>query len=329
MRHIVPLFCFLYTCFSAQAQKITGVNFVAEKTSVDSNAFVHLKTINPKWMSWSPYAFCDKTTGKISFNHPWQWEGESLEGTAKAIELSHASGLKVMIKPHIWMSDNSYTGTINLTDSAWIIWKATYKKYILSFAVLAQKHQVELLCIGTEQYAAIKKDSKYWFQLIDEIKAVYKGKLTYAENWDSYSFCPFWSKMDYIGVDAYFPLSTKAKPSIKKLKREWWLWKKQLEDVSQRYNKKIVFTEFGYKASEYTTVKPWEHNTDKTYCEQCQVNALSAMFLEIWTNEWFAGGFIWKWYEKEKSIKQSHKKSFSFQGKLAEKLIQETFKKLQ
>ncbi|MFT6716727.1 MAG: hypothetical protein ACJA0Q_001375 [Saprospiraceae bacterium] len=328
MLRLMLLIFFQIPVLLATGQKITGVNFVAEKTNVDSNAFEDLKAINPKWMSWSPYAFCDINTGNVNFNHKWQWEGESLKGTTKAIKLAKESGLKVMIKPHVWMSDNSYTGTIKLSDSSWVNWKSTYKKYIMSFAELAQKQEVDMFCIGTEQYASIKQNTKYWFRLIDEIKKVYKGKLIYAGNWDSYRFCPFWSKLDYIGVDAYFPLSTRSNPSVKQIKREWSLWKKQLADITSRYNKQIVFTECGYKASEYTTVKPWEHDSKKKHCEQCQANAIDAMFQSIWGSPWFAGGFIWKWFEHGKSSKQSSKNSFCFQGKIAEKLISREFEKL-
>ena len=132
-RHIAFFILFQIVSFYCVAQKITGVNFVAEKTTVDSNAFDDLKRINTKWMSWSPYAFCSIKTGQISFNHKWQWEGESLEGTAKAIDLAKQSGLKVMIKPHVWMSDNSYTGTIKLSDSSWVNWKKSYKKVLVEF----------------------------------------------------------------------------------------------------------------------------------------------------------------------------------------------------
>jgi homoserine trans-succinylase len=32
-------------------------------------------------------------------------------------------------------------------------------------------------------------------------------KLTYAANWDDFDKVPFWNELDYIGIDAYFPLS--------------------------------------------------------------------------------------------------------------------------
>ena len=298
---------------------------MAEKTMINSNAFDDLKSIHAQWVSWSPYAFCDHTTGTIKYNQSWQWEGETLNGTSRAVSLAHQKGIKTMIKPHVWMSDHSYTGSISLPDSSWENWQRTYKKYILDFAALAQKNQVDLFCIGTEQWSSISHDSAYWNVLIDDVRKTYQGKIIYAANWDRYASCPFWNKLDYIGVDAYFPLSTQAKPSVKALSEKWLPWKEALTKLSRRTQKKIIFTECGYKSSEFCTKNPWEHIAHQPYCEKCQALALQAMFESIWAEKWFAGGFLWKWFEQEKSIRQTNKKSFRVQGKAGEKTIKAAF----
>ena len=53
-------------------------------------------------------------------------------------------------------------------------------------------------------------------------RAVYKGKLTYAANWDGeFEEVAFWDALDVIGVQAYFPLTEERVPSVTKLTQAW------------------------------------------------------------------------------------------------------------
>ncbi|MBL4656320.1 MAG: glycoside hydrolase [Bacteroidia bacterium] len=320
---ILFLFAISYHSYS---QKINGVNFVAEKTIISNTGFDHLININSKWVAWVPYAFCDMKTGHIQQNTYWQWQGETLKGCETAIQLAKSKGLKVMIKPHVWLSDHSYTGVMQLNRAQWLNWQTDYTKYILDFANLAQKYNVELFCIGTEQYASIKNYPQYWQSLIKEVRKVYKGKITYAGNWDTYKNCPFWSELDYIGIDAYFPISEKANPSIDELQQNWQKWKIEIYAFHKLHNKAILFTEFGYRSTEYATKEPWKDVTPDKYCESCQADAFQATFNTLWKESWIAGGFIWKWFEPNKSVVHENSKSYFVKEKLAEKTITKNFK---
>jgi hypothetical protein len=67
---------------------------------------------------------------------------------------------------------------------------------------------------------AVAKRPEYWSQLIKKIKKIY-FKLTYAANWDDFDKVPFWNELDYIGIDAYFPLSNATTPSVLELNDAW------------------------------------------------------------------------------------------------------------
>lgn len=326
------IFCwFLISLLSPSSisaeDKINGINYVAERTHIDENGFSGIKRINAEWVSWIPYAYCDVNTGQISFNTPRQWNGETIRGTERAIHLAREKDLKVMLKPHVWLSDHSYTGDLSLNHSQWLIWQAGYKKYILAFAELAEKHNVAMFCIGTEQFSSIEHAPGFWRHLIEEVRDVYDGQLTYAANWDTYRECPFWNELDLIGVDAYFPLSPKKRPSVSHLLNQWEEWQDELASEANKYNKKVLFTEFGYRKAERATHQPWLHETDATYCETCQVKALKALFEVFWDEEWFAGGFLWKWYEQGKSITYQPRTSFYIQGTEAESVVEKMFRR--
>ena len=83
-------------------------------------------------------------------------------------------------------------------EDDWQVLENSYTQFILLYAMLAQEIDAELFCIGTELEKFIEKRPQYWSNLIKEIKKVYKGKLTYAANWDEFKRTPFWSDLDYI-----------------------------------------------------------------------------------------------------------------------------------
>ncbi len=69
------------------------------------------------------------------------------------------------------------------------------------------------------------------------LKQTYHGKLTYAANWDDYKKFPFWEKLNYIGVDAYFPLSSDKIPSVNSLQKSWKKYIDEMEKISLKHNR--------------------------------------------------------------------------------------------
>ena len=126
----------------------------------------------------------------------------------KSIEALHQQKIRVHLKPHLWMS-SGWRSNINFdNEDDWNTWFESYRKTILHYAMMAEKTQSELFCIGTELRSSIEHQPQKWMDLIKEIKAIYSGKLTYAANWDSdFNRIPFWKELDYIGIQAYFPLT--------------------------------------------------------------------------------------------------------------------------
>ena len=149
-----------------------------------------------------------------------------------------------MLKPHVWISHGAYTGDFKLEkEEEWEVFESSYQNYILEFAQVAEKQDVEMFCIGTEWRKFIRTRPAFWHQLIIEIKNVYSGQLTYAANWDEYPETPFWKELDYVGVNGYFPLTEKINPSLEELELAWQPTIKHLSEVSLRYQKPILFTE--------------------------------------------------------------------------------------
>jgi len=43
----------------------------------------------------------------------------------------------------------------------------------------------------------------------------------------------------------------------------WQKWKIQLENISKKEDRPILFTEFGYRSMDFTAKKPWQINLQK------------------------------------------------------------------
>ncbi len=72
-----------------------------------------------------------------------------------------------------------------------------------------------------------------------ELREVYNGQLTYAANWDEYKRIPFWEDLDFIGVDAYFPVSEEKTPSIEQASLGWQKHKLQLKTMFESKERTI------------------------------------------------------------------------------------------
>ena len=95
---------------------------------------------------------------------------------------------------------------------------------------------------------------------------------------------------------------------------------------SDSLNKKILFTEFGYRSVDYAAAKPWEIDYNKTAVNlKGQVNTTRVLFEELWNEDWFAGGFVWKWFIDYKNSGGKKDPRFTPQNKPAEDVIREYY----
>jgi hypothetical protein len=320
--------------FIYQGEKHTGVSFVGPRNPLDQSSFENVKRINARWVSLMPYGFVGSQDTGLHFIREgedaseWhQWWGETPDGIKKCLELARKSGFKIMMKPHIWIKKGTYTGDFTLeTEEEWNAFERTYAEYILQYARIAEVFHVEVFCIATEMESMVRERPDFFPALIKAVKKVYKGKLTYAENWDCFEDVPFWSQLDYIGIDGYFPLSDKRHPSFAELSKGWRKHIKQMDRFTAEVQKPVLFTEYGYRSCDYSADKPWETDYSLPDNEALQASAYQSLYEEIWQKPWFAGGYLWKWFPDKPEDRPSRDK-FCPQHKLAEEIITEYYAK--
>lgn len=326
---VILLFGFSSCHNNEQIEKYNGLSLVASRNQITPEDLKPVLEVNANSVAVMPFAFLENLESPhLKFNLDRQWYGERLDGTREAIQILHRDSLSVMLKPQIWIWKGEFTGDIRMKSEAdWKLFEENYKKYILLFANLAEVENVKIFSLGTELYNFVDKRPKFWRELVSEVREVYSGKLTYAENWDKIEKVSFWQDLDYIGVDAYFPLNKGQSPSLEELRDNWEPYKSLLKDLSDTNDTPILFTEYGYRNIDFSTKNPWDSGREnKVRNDQLQADALEALYLEIWQEQWFAGGFLWKWHHEQARSVDPENDQFTPQNKPAEAVVRNYYR---
>jgi len=206
---------------------------------------------------------------------------------------AHAQGIKVMLKPHVDLDDpNHWRGEINMnSDVEWGLWFSNYTAFITHYAALAQITHADMFAVGTELQGASGRAAQ-WRQVVAAVRAVYSGPITYASNHGEEVSVTWWDALDIIGVDAYYPLTTIATPTVPQLKAAWAPAVAVLATLSATYQKPVVFTEVGYQSQAGANITPWSV-TSNVLDPQEQANCYTAL-LEVFRDvPWWHGVFWW------------------------------------
>jgi len=277
-----------------------------------------------RWISITPFGF-QSTNDTTEIRWGGQRVAESDERLRAVTAQAHALGLKVMMKPHIWLRPPAWPGSINHgTDGAWAAWFASYRPFILHYAALAQREGMDALCIGNElQYASLK--DREWRGVIAGVRGAYSGPITYGATAEEVTGVPFWDAVDFIGVSAYFVLVEGQTPSPAALAAAWRPVSDRLRALSRRHGKQVVFTEIGYRSADFAAWRHWEITNDSAVNLQAQANAYAAMFETVWGEDWMGGAYFWKWFSHPGHSGQESN-DFEFEGKPAAAIVSAAYR---
>ena len=210
--------------------------------------------------------------------------------------LSHLLNLNLMLKPQIYLG-RGWPGDIEMTsEKDWNEFFYNYKNWIVHYAMIAEMYKIPILCIGNEMVKTTINRNDDWLKLIEEIRSIYSGKITYGANWgEEFENIKFWDKLDFIGVSEYYPLSQKNNPTDEELYLGAENIIKKISVIHKKYNKPVIFTEVGFRSSE----KPWltanEKETRTVENEQNQARCYQAILRASENVDWLKGMYWWKW----------------------------------
>jgi len=214
-----------------------------------------------------------------------------------AITTAHRLGMKVMLKPHIdlyrEMDPTAFRGDISSGNDeiAWRAWFANYTTFITHYAQVAQNNRADAFVVGTELVHTSSRATD-WRAVVRTVRAIYRGPITYAANFDEDSAVQWWDAVDFIGIDAYYPLAQKPNPTVAELVAAWSPLSARLAGIASQWKRRIVFTEVGYQSRAGTARKP-SGITEEQLDLQEQANCYEAVFQALNGQAWWSGVYWW------------------------------------
>jgi Glycoside Hydrolase Family 113 len=313
-----------------QIQKMRGVCWEAVGR-IGTKEVAPLREAGVDWISQTPFGWCRSVHSAevvLAAGSRVYW-GESDEGLAETARLARAAGIRTLLKPHLWVGHRDWVGDLRMESEAeWKAWFESYEKFILHYAALAEREKMDSLAVGTELCGTSSRAAD-WRKLIAKIRGVFHGSLTYCANWEEAGRVPFWDAVDFIGIQAYYPLSSSARPTPAEMRASWTRISADLEPLSRKAGRPVAFTEIGYRSVAGGVKEPWKWDTDGAADFRLQSEAYRAFFETIWGRPWFAGAFVWKWNPRLAAtgkLDGSAERDFTPQGKPALDVIREYYR---
>jgi hypothetical protein len=214
---------------------------------------------------------------------------------------------------------------------------------------VAQANGAASLCVGVEiDQLTGQQYLPYWTDIINSVRAVFKGQLTYAADWND-AVSPwqgqhglaagtgnlatqvsFWNQLDYVGIDCYAPLSDKANPTLADLIAGWTQVPTDPESksvtgnqslisyfasVQAQIGKPLLFTELGYESATDAASQPAGTATNVFD------PSLQALCYQAFFNAWqqsgssaLSGVYFWDWDPNAAEVGPGNGANFSPQG---------------
>lgn len=228
------------------------------------------------------------------------------EKLVEMIREAHDRGLEVVINVHLQVAgptEPEWAGQIQPTS--WDEWFENYTAVVVHYAEIAERENVERLAIGNEVSNSLVHTA-HWRRLIEEVRQVYSGKLSYhgfitsgEPRW-AYpsSQAEFWDDLDYIGVNFWSPatgaygIAESTYPTVDEMAQ---VLDKQLAEtldpLAAKYNLPVIITEFGTTSYDGTNISHYRDTGILDNGEQAEF--YEAGFRVFASRPYIKGVIIW------------------------------------
>ncbi|MDB4940536.1 MAG: hypothetical protein JWP97_70 [Labilithrix sp.] len=282
------------------------------------------------WVAITPFGRVGDLTGRgvdPTFERPFT---DNEADVARAIAMAHERGLAVMLVPHLWVESGEWRAKIDPpTDAAWDAWTRSYASFVKGWAEVAERTHVELLSAGVELRSWVTTTHAPSFvALLRQLRAIYKGPITYSANWDDVDGTLILPELDVIGINAFYPLAERDGAPFETLLEGGKRVQEKVKALAETWQKPVLFTEIGYTTRKDPAIKPWEWPDamkDVVVDEVAQADAYRALIAPLLEEPRFMGFFVWRVYADPDDVSQEAEWGFSPRGKQAELVVRDAF----
>jgi hypothetical protein len=237
------------------------------------------------------------------------WNTPTDASLISAINHAHSLGMTVSLKPHAETDDGRWRGGIDPSDRA--AWFNSYGNMLGHYAQIAQQQNVYQYVIGTEMMRMTSEgwnptNTQYWRNMINDVRQVYTGKLTYSAQWsgdgpqdplhEGYNI-GFWDLLDYFGLSAYYPIAQhRDNPTVDEIVSSWQaLDNEGIAPVQNYANLPLLITELGYRSIDGANKEPWSWWLQGDSNEQLQADLYEGFFRYWSERDNMVGVHLWDW----------------------------------
>jgi len=175
-------------------------------------------------------------------------------------------GLRMMFFPTINLRDEAANATWwrgNIEPRDWDLWWRNYAAFNLRLARLAQEEGVEWYSVGTEM-ASTHRFPDRWRALVQEVRQVFRGRITYSVNFDAHDTFSFGDALDVIGINTYDPIAKRdRRPTDEQIRDAWWWIVYKARTLEARFQRPVMITEMGYPSVAQAHAGPWDFRTSQ------------------------------------------------------------------
>ncbi len=224
----------------------------------------------------------------------------SLSTIRRTIRAARRLGLRVMLFPYVRvdrkLEPHHWRGCLEPRDRD--AWYESYGAWIEGLARLAAAEDVEIISLGSEM-SSVDVDTERWIAMIQRVRRVFAGQVTYSANWDHYEEVGFWDRLDIIGLTGYFELVAPDEddPSLEQIIEGWREWYLRLIRWQSHQGRPILLTEVGYRSNNFAAAFPWRWGTGEDQVDLEEQRRCYEAFARVWSDEpRLSGVFFWNWW---------------------------------
>ena len=289
---------------------------------------VELRSLGVGWVSLTPFGYM-RSLADPQVHHIGSYRaGETDERMAREVRAAKDLGLRVLLKPHLWVVKGQWRGRIEMeSDEDWSRWFDSYESWMLGYADMAQAEKVEALAIGVELKSTERRLRKRWRSLVAKIRARYDGALTYSANWDDVASVDWWDALDYIGVQFYPPLAREKGATEGSIRERLESALDELEALSEKEKRPVLFTEVGFRSTPGSLIRPheWPERAREAEVDVATQATGYRLFIQaVRDRPWVRGIYWWKWFTDPATAEEGPA-GFSPRGKPAEAILRAAY----